>query len=566
MGSRLAAVGRSVLCMSPARSLGLSSSSSFDTEKFGRPPCGSGMGGAMDSRSPAASGSGMSFASRGKRRGMIRRRARASTRAAVSATSASTIGRAVGARPPFEGGRDPILKLVPPIGQARHVARRQLQGQSVHGSDEESRAQQAARDGEPQRAEQLAQHERHEGQDRAREQPAETVELGAPQSDLLSDFRDEPLENDWIGHGHLPVSVRLPQEHLFLRAAHGLHLVDELSDQPIDVHALRLALEVQDEPVAKRGQGDGAQVVDADVEAPFGQCEHLGAEDEGLGPARARAVADESARHFRRALPLGMGGEHDERARSRTCDAMGISRTSSRYPITCGPVMTRWTSTSRTCVVRSMISTSSSSAGYCTRSLKMNRSSCASGRGYVPSISIGFCVASTKKGDGSRLACPDTVTLPSCMPSSSADCVFGVARFTSSASRILPNIGPALELELLPSRRVLDDHVGADDVARHEVGSELDPREGEVEALGERLDEQGLAEARNTLEQDVPAREEPDEDVRDDLVMAHDDLADLRAQGLEGGDELLHSLQLRLSRLGGLDHSRLLSLRAATAA
>ena len=152
------------------------------------------------------------------------------------------------------------------------------------------------------------------------------------------------------------------------------------------------------------------------------------------------------------------------------------------------------------------------------------------------------------------------------MPSSSADCVFGVARLISSASRILPKIGPALELELLPSGRVLDDHVGADDVARHEVGRELDPREGEVEALGERLDEQGLAEARDALEQDVPAGEEPDEDVRDDLVMAHDDLADLGAQGLEGGDELLHSLRLRLSRLGRLDHSRLLSLRAATAA
>ena len=55
---------------------------------------------------------------------------------------------------------------------------------------------------------------------------------------------------------------------------------------------------------------------------------------------------------------------------------------------------------------------------------------------------------------------------------------------------------PALELELLPSCRVLDDHVGADDVARHEVGRELDAREREVEALGERLDEQGLAEAR----------------------------------------------------------------------
>ena len=54
-------------------------------------------------------------------------------------------GRAVRARPPLERGRDAILKLVPAIGQARHVARRQLQGESVDGSDEESRAQQRAR-------------------------------------------------------------------------------------------------------------------------------------------------------------------------------------------------------------------------------------------------------------------------------------------------------------------------------------------------------------------------------------------------------------------------------------
>ena len=89
-----------------------------------------------------------------------------------------------------------------------------------------------------------------------------------------------------------------------------------------------------------------------------------------------------------------------------------------------------------------MISVSSSSAGYRTRSLNRNRSSCASGSGYVPSISIGFWVASTKNGAGSGLPVPETVTLPSCMPSRSADCVFGVARFTSSARRMLPKIGP----------------------------------------------------------------------------------------------------------------------------
>ena len=87
--------------------------------------------------------------------------------------------------------------------------------------------------------------------------------------------------------------------------------------------------------------------------------------------------------------------------------------------------------------------------------------------------------------------------------------------------------GPALELEVLPSVRVLDDDVRADDVGRHQVGRELDPREREVEALRQRPDEQRLAEARDALEQDVPAREERDEHVVDDLVVADDDLVDL---------------------------------------
>ena len=35
--------------------------------------------------------------------------------------------------------------------------------------------------------------------------------------------------------------------------------------------------------------------------------------------------------------------------------------------------------------------------------MNMKRSSCASGSGYVPSCSIGFCVASTKNGSGSAM-------------------------------------------------------------------------------------------------------------------------------------------------------------------
>ena len=50
---------------------------------------------------------------------------------------------------------------------------------------------------------------------------------------------------------------------------------------------------------------------------------------------------------------------------------------------------------------RSMIRSSSSREGYPTLTLSMKRSTCASGSGYVPSCSIGFSVASTRKGVGS---------------------------------------------------------------------------------------------------------------------------------------------------------------------
>ena len=75
-------------------------------------------------------------------------------------------------------------------------------------------------------------------------------------------------------------------------------------------------------------------------------------------------------------------------------------------------------------------------------SLNIKRSICASGRGYVPSCSIGFCVANTKNGSFSSLDTPITVTVCSCIASSSALCVFGVARLISSARMMLLKIGP----------------------------------------------------------------------------------------------------------------------------
>jgi len=62
--------------------------------------------------------------------------------------------------------------------------------------------------------------------------------------------------------------------------------------------------------------------------------------------------------------------------------------------------------------------------------------------GIGASYSIGFWVATTRNGSGSRWASPSTDTWPSCMASSKADCVLGGVRLTSSASRTLVNTGP----------------------------------------------------------------------------------------------------------------------------
>src|ERR687886_1775637 len=74
----------------------------------------------------------------------------------------------------------------------------------------------------------------------------------------------------------------------------------------------------------------------------------------------------------------------------------------------------------------------------------VKRSSCASGSGYVPSYSIGFCVAITMNGRPSSYEIPSTVTCCSCMHSSSAACVFGDARLISSTRRRFANTGPGL--------------------------------------------------------------------------------------------------------------------------
>ena len=91
---------------------------------------------------------------------------------------------------------------------------------------------------------------------------------------------------------------------------------------------------------------------------------------------------------------------------------------------------------------RCMMRRSSAIVGGSTRHLNMKRSTCASGSGYVPSCSIGFCVARTRNGEGRRYVSSPIVTWRSCIDSSRADCTLAGARFISSARSRLVKTGP----------------------------------------------------------------------------------------------------------------------------
>jgi hypothetical protein len=97
---------------------------------------------------------------------------------------------------------------------------------------------------------------------------------------------------------------------------------------------------------------------------------------------------------------------------------------------------------------RSRSCRSSSRAGRSTTSFCWNRSRWASGSANTPSISMGFCVAMTRNGDGSCFVSPSMVTWVSCIDSRRALWVFGVARFISSATTTLENTGPSLSLKV----------------------------------------------------------------------------------------------------------------------
>ena len=112
---------------------------------------------------------------------------------------------------------------------------------------------------------------------------------------------------------------------------------------------------------------------------------------------------------------------------------------------------------------------------------------------------------------------PATVTDRSCIASSRADWVLGVARLISSASTRLAKTGPRWNSNRRPPFGRLVQDVRADQVGRHQVGRELDPLELQVQRVGQRPDQQRLAQPRHAFEQHMSAGDQGRQRVVDDL-------------------------------------------------
>jgi hypothetical protein len=89
---------------------------------------------------------------------------------------------------------------------------------------------------------------------------------------------------------------------------------------------------------------------------------------------------------------------------------------------------------------------------------------------------------------------------------------------------------------------ILLDHLGAEDVGRHQVGRELDAVEAQVHGIGERLDQQRLRQPGNAAQQAMPAGEKCGEDLADDALLPDDRFRQL---ALEPCGHLGHTIDRR---------------------
>ena len=157
-----------------------------------------------------------------------------------------------------------------------------------------------------------------------------------------------------------------------------------------------------------------------------------------------------------------------------------------------------------------------------TRSRK--RSTWASGSGKVPSSSIGFWVASTMKGRSSGRVTPSAVTWRSCMASSRADWVRGVARLISSASTTWLMIGPGRNSN---SWALLVEPAQAGHIGGQQVRGELDAAEGAAQRSCQRARQGGFAGAGHIFQQNMSLAQHGRQQQLDHFIFADDDFLDI---------------------------------------
>ena len=119
-----------------------------------------------------------------------------------------------------------------------------------------------------------------------------------------------------------------------------------------------------------------------------------------------------------------------------------------------------------------------------------------------------------------------------------------------------------LEGEVALPGLVFEDHAGADDVGRHQVGGELDAREVKVQGGAEALHQQRLAQPGHAFQKGMAAAQQAGEQAVDDVAVPHDGLGDFAADARHVGAELrhlvgyVHTVSTRSREKGDLPHKR----------
>src|SRR5688572_26976583 len=82
-------------------------------------------------------------------------------------------------------------------------------------------------------------------------------------------------------------------------------------------------------------------------------------------------------------------------------------------------------------------------------------------------------------------------------------------------------------MELPSTARILFEHLRPEDVRRHEIGSELDATELDIDGLRQRLQQLRLAQPGHAFEQRVAFAQQADQDRPHEVVLTDDHPADL---------------------------------------